>query len=104
MAYAIIKTGGKQYRVAVGDKLDLEKLDVAAGGTATFNEVLLYSKDSDIRIGDPVLEGAKVSGKVLAQHRGPKVIAFKYKKRKGYHKTKGSRRHLTRVEIESISV
>lgn len=104
MAYAIIKTGGKQYKVAVGDKLDLEKLDVAAGDTATFNEVLFYSKDADVRIGDPMLEGAIVSGKVIDQHRGPKVIAFKFKKRKGYHRTIGSRRQLTRVQIEAITV
>ena len=104
MAYAIIKTGGKQHKVAVGDKLDFDKLTGASGDTAVFNEVLLYSKDGDIRIGDPVLEGAKVTGKVLNQHRGPKVIAFKYKKRKGYHKTIGSRRHLTRVQIETITI
>jgi large subunit ribosomal protein L21 len=104
MAYAIIKTGGKQYKVAVGDKLDLEKIEGQAGDTATFDQVLFYSKDADVRIGDPVLEGAKVSGKVVDQHRGKKVISFKYKKRKGYHRTIGSRRQLTRVQIESITV
>ena len=92
MAYAIIKTGGKQYKVAVGDTLDVEKIDVAAGDTAVFGEVLFYSKDADIRIGDPVLEGAKVSGTVVEQHRRKKVVAFKYKRRQGYHRTIGSRR------------
>ncbi len=104
MAYAIIKTGGKQYKVAVGDKLDFELLEAKVGETTNFNEVLLYSNEADIRIGDPVLEGAKVSAKVLDQIRAKKVIAFKYKKRKGYHKTKGSRRQLTRVQIEAITV
>lgn len=104
MAYAIIKTGGKQYKVAVGDTLDVEKLDVATGDTATFAEVLFYSKDSDVRIGDPILEGAKVSGTVVDQHRRKKVIAFKYKRRQGYHRTVGSRRQLTRVKIDAITV
>ncbi|MBP7949895.1 MAG: 50S ribosomal protein L21 [Verrucomicrobiales bacterium] len=103
MAYAIIKTGGKQYRVAVGDKIDIERIDANPGDSATF-PTLFYSNDADIRIGDPVLDGVKVSAKVLEQHRARKVIAFKYKKRKGYHRTIGHRRELTRVQIESISL
>ena len=103
MAHAIIKTGGKQYRVTEGDRIDIEKIDVAVGDEATFSEVLLVNDGGDTTVGAPFIEGAKVVGEVVDQHRAAKVIAFKYKRRKGYHKTKGHRRHLTRVAIKSIS-
>ncbi len=102
MAYAIIKTGGKQYRVAAGDKIDVEKLDVAEGDTVTFGEVLVSGSGDTINVGAPFIEGATVTAKVLKQHRDDKVTAFKFKRRKGYHKTKGHRRHLTRLEIVSV--
>lgn len=102
MAYAIIKTGGKQYRVSEGDKLDVEKLDLPVGEQAVFNEVLFFTDGSAAQIGDPIIEGATVTAKVLEQHRARKVTAFKFKRRKGYHKTKGHRRQLTRLLIEGI--
>ncbi len=104
MAIAIIKTGGKQYKVQKGDRIDVERLDVQAGDNLVFDQVLFYANEKDIRIGDPTLEGASVSAKIVEQHRAKKVIAFKYKRRKGYHRTVGHRRQLTRVEIESITV
>ena len=103
MAYAIIKTGGKQYRVSEGTVLDVEKLDVPVGETTTITDVLFYSDGSAANIGDPVIEGASVTASVVDQHRADKVTAFKFKRRKGYHKTKGHRRQLTRLKIESIS-
>lgn len=102
MAYAIIKTGGKQYRVAAGDKLNVEKLDVAVGDTVTFDEVLASGEGDSLRVGAPFLDGAKVTAKVLGQIRDKKVTAFKFKRRKGFHKTKGHRRQLTRLEIVSV--
>jgi large subunit ribosomal protein L21 len=104
MAHAIFKTGGKQYRVTEGDKIDVEKLDAEVGADATFEDVLMISNDkTGTTLGDPVIEGAKVTAKILDQHRDKKVIAFKFKRRKGMHKTKGHRRHLTRLEITGIS-
>lgn len=103
MAYAVIKTGGKQYRVAAGDRIDVEKLDLAEDSDTTFDQVLLVNDGTSVRIGSPIVEGATVSAKVLTQFRGPKGIAFKFKRRKGFHKTKGFRRHLTKLEITSIN-
>ena len=102
MAYAIVQTGGKQYRVAAGDVIDVEKLDVEAG-TETALEVLMIANDSDVKIGTPLLTGASVTAEVVDQHKGDKVIAFKYKRRKGYHRTVGHRRQLTRLKIKSIT-
>lgn len=103
MAYAVFKTGGKQYRVQEGDQIDVEKLDIEEGTEASFEEVLLVNDGSSTKVGAPVVEGAKVTAKVVEQFRGKKVIAFKFKRRQGYHKTKGSRRHLTKLEITSIA-
>jgi len=102
MAYAIFKTGGKQYKVAEGDKIEIEKLDLNEGDTATFDQVLMVSDGSAVKIGDPVVEGASVTGEVVTQKRAKKVTAFKFKRRKGYHKTKGHRRQLTCVSITGI--
>src|SRR5690606_35172855 len=102
MAYAIIRTGGKQYRVAAGDKIDVEKLDAAVGDTVTIGEVLATGEGDSLTVGAPFIEGAAVTAKVIDQFRDKKVIAFKFKRRKGYHKTKGHRRHLTRLEIVSV--
>jgi large subunit ribosomal protein L21 len=96
MAYAIIKTGGRQYRVAEGDTVDVDLLDVEPGKTATF-EALVHVDDGKVTLG-----GAKVSAEVVEQRKDKKVIAFKYKRRKGYHRTVGHRRKLTRVRIKSI--
>lgn len=102
MAYAVIKTGGKQYRVQQGDKLDVEKLDVEVDSEFQFNEVLLVGEGESVRVGEPTVAGAAVTARVLSQFRGPKCVAFKFKRRKGYHKTKGYRRSLTKLEITSI--
>jgi large subunit ribosomal protein L21 len=104
MAFAIIKTGGKQYRVSQGDKIEVEKLDGDVGATLTLNSVLFYGTDSEQRIGDPMLEGASVSVKIVDQFRAAKVTNFKYKRRKGYHRTKGHRRQMTRLQVEAINV
>ena len=104
MAFAIIKTGGKQYRVSTGDKIEVEKLDGDVGSTLSLDTVLFYGNDSDLRIGDPQLAGASVSATVVEQFRADKVINFKYKRRKGYHRTKGHRRQMTRLQIEAINL
>ena len=104
MAYAIIKTGGRQFRVAEGDTIDVDLLDVDPGKTATFGDVLMFADGKDVTHGNPLISGAKVTGEVLEQRKDKKVIAFKYKRRKGYHRTVGHRRKLTRVKIKSISV
>jgi large subunit ribosomal protein L21 len=103
MAYAIIQTGGKQYRVSEGDKLDVENLGLDAGSTATFDQVLCLSAGAGLQVGTPVLAGASVEAKVIGPVRAKKVIAFKYKRRKGFHKTIGHRRQMTRLEIQSIN-
>lgn len=103
MAYAVFKTGGKQYRVQQGDVIDVEKLAFEVGSEATFNEVLLVNDGSAVKVGQPLVDGASVTAKVVDQFRGKKGIAFKFKRRKGFHKTKGYRRHLTKLEITSIA-
>jgi large subunit ribosomal protein L21 len=103
MAYAIIQTGGKQYKVSVGDKLDVEKLVVAEGDTATFDQVLAAGEGSNIRVGAPTVAGASVSAKVLKQHKADKATTFKFRKRKGFHKTRGHRQPLTLVQITAIN-
>ena len=102
MAYAVIKTGGKQYRVQEGTRFDVEKLDAAVDSEIKFDALIVGEGDS-VRIGAPVVEGATVTAKVLGQYRGPKGVAFKFKRRKGFHKTKGFRRSLTKLEILSIA-
>jgi large subunit ribosomal protein L21 len=104
MAYAIIKTGGRQFRVAEGDTIDVDLLDIDPGKTATFADVLMFADGKDVTHGNPLISGAKVTAEVLAQRKDKKVIAFKFKRRKGYHRTVGHRRKLTRVKIKSISV
>jgi large subunit ribosomal protein L21 len=104
MAYVIIKTGGRQYRVAEGDTIDVDLLDIEPGKTATFGEVLMFADGKNLTHGTPFISGAKVTAEVLQQGKDKKVIAFKYKRRKGYHRTVGHRRKLTRVKIKSISV
>jgi large subunit ribosomal protein L21 len=104
MAFAIIKTGGRQYRVAEGDTIDVDLIDVEAGKTATFGEVLMFADGKDLTHGDPLISGAKVTAEVVEQRKDKKVIAFKFRRRKGYHRTVGHRRKLTRVKIKSINV
>ena len=104
MAYAIINTGGRQYRIAEGDTIDVDLLDVDPGKTATFGEVLMFADGKNVMHGNPLISGAKVTAEVVEQRKDKKVIAFKYKRRKGYHRTVGHRRKLTRVKIKSISL
>lgn len=103
MAYAIFKTGGKQYRAKEGDRLAVEKLDAQVGDQVTFDQVLCLGEGESAQVGAPVVAGAKVVAEVVEQFRDKKVVAFKFKKRKGFHKTKGHRRPMTRVTIKSIS-
>jgi len=104
MAYAIITTGGRQFRVEEGDTVDVDLLEVEPGKTATFGDVLLFADGNDVIHGNPLVSGAKVTAEVLEQRKGKKVVAFKYKRRKGYHRTVGHRRKLTRVKIKAIDI
>lgn len=99
---AVIKTGGKQYLVAPGQKLKVEKLDKKDGNEVVFNDVLLLEKENKLEIGAPLVKGAKVVGKVLKQGRNEKVVIFKYKAKKRYHLKKGHRQSFTEVEILKI--
>jgi len=103
MSYAIIKTGGKQYRVTEGDVIEVEKLDVKAGADATFSEVIFHSSGDSFKTGAD-LKGASVVAEVIGDKKAPKVIAFKYRRRKGYHRTVGHRRQLTQLRIKSITL
>jgi large subunit ribosomal protein L21 len=101
MAYAIFKTGGKQYRVSEGDLIEVEKLDHPEGATATFSEVLLVTDGSAIKVGAETAN-ASVEAKVVSQFKGEKVLAYQFRRRKGYHRTVGHRRQLTRLQITAI--
>jgi large subunit ribosomal protein L21 len=103
MAYAVIQTGGKQYRVAEGDVIEVEKIALEAGAEAKFEQVLLISSGDNVSIGAPLVAGAAVTAEVVEQSKAPKIVAFKYKRRKGYHRTVGHRRQLTRLKIKTIS-
>ena len=100
--YAVIKTGGKQYRVAKGDKLRIEKLPAAVGETVTFGEVLLIGGES-ITLGKPLVAGAKVEAKVVGQDRAKKIIVFKFRRRKNYRRKNGHRQPFTAIEITGIT-
>jgi large subunit ribosomal protein L21 len=102
--YAVIKTGGKQHRVSEGDVIAIEKISGGKGDQVVFDQVLMVGKDNDIRIGRPVVEGAKVVGEILAQDKAAKLIVFKMKKRKGFHKKNGHRQQLTSMRIKEISI
>jgi large subunit ribosomal protein L21 len=101
--YAIIETGGKQYRVAVGDQLSIEKLPVEPGSGITFDRVLMVGGDGSPRVGTPLLAGATVQAEVAQQFRGPKIVVFKYKPKKRYRRRTGHRQALTRVAITAIN-
>ena len=100
--YSIIETGSKQYRVSAGDKLKIERLAVAAGQPVTFDRVLLVNSDGKVTVGSPTVASASVVADVVEHIRGEKKIAFKMKRRKGYHKTIGHRQELTVVKIKEI--
>jgi large subunit ribosomal protein L21 len=100
--YAVIRTGGKQYRVAAGDKLRVEKLPGNVGDAITFSEVLLLGGES-IKLGQPLVSGAKVEAKITAQDRDKKVIVFKFRRRKNYRRKAGHRQPFTALEITTIT-
>jgi len=100
--YAVIRTGGKQARVAPGDSIRLEKLAGTVGDPVELPEVLLVGDEGEPRIGTPLVEGAKVIGTIMAQGRGPKIIVFKMKRRKGYRRKRGHRQAYTEVRVEKI--
>ena len=103
--YAIIKTGGHQYRVAPGDTLEVEKLDAEPGTNVELGEVLLVGGgDNGITIGTPFIDGAKVLARVVSQGKGQKLIIFKYKPKKRYRRKTGHRQGVTRLSIKEISV
>lgn len=99
--YAIIATGGKQYRVSEGDVIYIEKLDAQVDSTVSF-DVLLVGSESDVKVGTPVVDGVKVEGKVVGQIRGEKIVVFKYKSKKNYRRKQGHRQPYTKVEITKI--
>jgi len=99
---AVIKTGGKQYKVSEGEKIRVEKLSKEEGSVVSFSEILLYVDGGNVDVGTPVVSGASVEGKVLGEGKADKVVVFKYKKRKRYSKKKGHRQQYTQVEITTI--
>ena len=101
--FAIVETGGKQYRATQGIVLQVERLDGAVGSTVTLDKVLLISGEGTTKIGTPVIPKAKVTGEIVAQGRTPKVIVFKKKRRKAYRRTRGHRQSFTSVKITGIS-
>ncbi len=100
--YAVLETGSKQYRVSAGDTLEVERLEVEAGKPVTFDRVLLVNNDGKLSVGTPTVAGAAVTADVVEHIRGEKKIAFKMKRRKGFHKTIGHRQELTVVKITEI--
>ncbi len=100
--YAVIETGGKQYKVQEGDIISVEKIDSEEGDKIDFSKVLLVSKEDGLIVGKPYIEGAKVEGSVLEQGKGKKIVVFKYKAKKNYKKKQGHRQPFTKVKIEKI--
>lgn len=101
--YAIVKTGGKQYKVSEGDVIFVEKLEANAGDVVTLEEVLACSKDGKLSVGSPVVEGASVQAKVLEQGKAKKVVVYKYKAKKDYRRKQGHRQPYTKLVVEKIN-
>lgn len=100
--YAVVKTGGKQYRVKAGQKIEIERLPVEAGQPYTFTDVLLVNTDAGLKVGVPTVPNASVEAEVVEHTKGDKIVAFKFKRRKGYRKKKGHRQQLSVVSIKEI--
>ena len=100
--YAVIESGGKQYRVAEGDEIQVEKLDIETGKEVDLDRVLMVGGEGDVKVGSPTVEGAKVKATVKGHLRGKKIIVYKHKK--NYHKKQGHRQNYTRLHIDKISV
>ena len=101
--YAIIETGGKQYKVSEGDVVFVEKLDVEAGAAVTIDKVLVVANGNDIKVGTPFVEGATVEASAVKNGKDKKIIVYKYKAKKGYHKKQGHRQPYTKLEITKIN-
>jgi len=101
--YAVVKTGGKQYRVSAGNKLKVEQISADVGTEITLDQVLMIADGDAIKVGAPLLDGASVKAKVVAQGRGEKVQIFKMRRRKHYRKTQGHRQNYTEIEITGIT-
>jgi large subunit ribosomal protein L21 len=101
--YAVIETGGKQYRVAQGDVIEVEKLEATEGAEVALDRVLMVADGEQVKIGTPILAGAKVTAKVKAHGRADKIRIFKLRRRKNYRKTQGHRQYYTQIEITGIS-
>jgi large subunit ribosomal protein L21 len=101
--YAVIKAGGKQYRVEQGDTLAIERIEGDTGAQVAFDEVLLVGDEGATYIGRPVLQGAKVTGTIVEQGRAKKVVVFKFRRRKNYKRKKGHRQYFTRIRIDAIA-
>ncbi len=100
--YAVIKTGGKQYKVEEGTILQVEKLEQNEGDKVEFNDVLMYSDGENVTLGSPLVENAVVKAEIIKQAKDKKVLVFKYKRRKGYRRMRGHRQHFTEIKINSI--
>jgi large subunit ribosomal protein L21 len=101
--YAVVRSGGKQYRVSPGGSVRVERLTGEVGTSITLDEVLMVGGEGDIKIGTPTVDGASVTGTIVAQGRGPKIRVFKMKRRKGYRRTQGHRQDYTEIRIDGIS-
>jgi large subunit ribosomal protein L21 len=101
--YAVIKTGGKQYRVAAGEKIKVEQIPAEVGAEITLDQVLMVGEGESVKVGAPLVAGAKVTAKVIAQGRHPKVNIFKMRRRKHYRKNQGHRQNFTEIQIGEIS-
>jgi large subunit ribosomal protein L21 len=101
-AYAVIQTGGKQYLVRHNELVSVEKLNAETGSTVTFDQVLAFSDGSNLSVGTPVLDGTTVTAIVMEHYRGPKVVSYKYKQRKGYQRKQGHRQEQTRLKIQQV--
>ena len=101
--YAILETGGKQYRVAEGDVITVEKLPGEAGDAIVFDKVLLLSDGNDVKVGTPYIDGAKIAGEIIETGKGEKIIVYKYKSKKDYRRKQGHRQPFTSVEITSLT-
>ncbi len=100
--HAVVRTGGKQYRVTPGDIFEVEKLDGNVGDTISLSDVLLVSDGDDVKIGQPIVDGATVTAKITGQHRGEKILVFRYRPKKRIRVRRGHRQYLTRLQIQSI--
>ncbi len=100
--YAVLETGGKQYRVKAGDRVTVERLSAEPGATVTFDRVLLVQQDGTVKVGTPMVDQAGVTADVIEHKRGPKILIYKMRRRKAYRKTIGHRQELTVVQIKEI--